>query len=78
MPAARVGDQILQDGPHCHAPIHPAAPTPTPQPHPPMPLAIVKGQANVFIGGVGSLRLESTMPQRMRPALARFLGQQVK
>ena len=27
--AARMGDQVLQDSPHCHAPIHPAAPTPT-------------------------------------------------
>jgi uncharacterized Zn-binding protein involved in type VI secretion len=40
-PAARVGDTVEQEGPHCHAPIHPAAPVPTPVPHPPMPLAII-------------------------------------
>jgi hypothetical protein len=41
MPAAITkGDNLKQDAPHCHAPIHPAAPTPTPAPHPAMPLAI--------------------------------------
>jgi uncharacterized Zn-binding protein involved in type VI secretion len=30
-----------QDAPHCHAPIHPAAPTPTPAPHPALPLQIM-------------------------------------
>lgn len=50
-PAARMGDQVLQDGPHCHAPIHPPAPVPTPVPHPPMPLAILVGVPNVMIGG---------------------------
>lgn len=39
--AARQTDKAIHDGPHCHAPIHPAAPTPTPVPHPPMPLDIV-------------------------------------
>ena len=39
--AARVGDQMKQTAPHCHAPIHPAAPTPTPQPHGAVPLAII-------------------------------------
>jgi len=24
-PAARLGDMVLQDSPHCHAPIHPPA-----------------------------------------------------
>ena len=33
-PAARMGDMVKQDAPHCHAPIHPPAPTPTPVPHP--------------------------------------------
>ena len=41
MPAARVGDNMLQEIPHCHAPIHPPAPTPTPVPHPGLPLAII-------------------------------------
>jgi uncharacterized Zn-binding protein involved in type VI secretion len=27
-------DKIMHDSPHCHAPIHPAAPVPTPVPHP--------------------------------------------
>jgi uncharacterized Zn-binding protein involved in type VI secretion len=34
-------DKAIHDGPHCHAPIHPAAPVPTPVPHPPVPLDIV-------------------------------------
>ena len=38
--AARMTDQMKQDAPHCHAPIHPPAPTPTPVPHPAMPLMI--------------------------------------
>lgn len=59
-PAARVGDKVLQDAPHCHAPIHPAAPVPTPTPHPAMPLAIIKGQNNVKIGGVPAARVTDT------------------
>jgi uncharacterized Zn-binding protein involved in type VI secretion len=54
--AARIGDMILQDAPHCHAPIHPAAPIPTPIPHPAMPLAIIKGQPNVLIGNMPAAR----------------------
>jgi uncharacterized Zn-binding protein involved in type VI secretion len=51
-PAARIGDQVLQTAPHCHAPIHPAALVPTPAPHPAMPLAIVSpGAPTVMIGG---------------------------
>ena len=57
MPAARMGDQVLQNGPHCHAPIHPPAPIPTPVPHPPLPLVIIKGQMNVLIGGMPAARL---------------------
>src|SRR5690242_14652954 len=40
-PAARMTDKTIHDGPHCHAPIHPAAPVPTPVPHPPVPLDIL-------------------------------------
>jgi uncharacterized Zn-binding protein involved in type VI secretion len=40
-PAARVTDLVLQDAPHCHAPIHPPAPVPTPVPHPALPLPIM-------------------------------------
>jgi uncharacterized Zn-binding protein involved in type VI secretion len=56
-PAARMGDQVLQMSPHCHAPIHPAAPVPTPTPHPAMPLAIVKGCPTVLIGGSPAARV---------------------
>ncbi len=55
--AARLGDMIKQDAPHCHAPIHPAAPVPTPVPHPALPLAIVKGAATVMIGGAPAARV---------------------
>ena len=61
--AARMGDMVKQDAPHCHAPIHPAAPVPTPTPHPAMPLAIIKGQANVMIGGKPAARMtDQTAP----------------
>lgn len=53
MPVASVMmDNVLHDSPHCHAPIHPAAPVPTPVPHPPVPHAILSGCApTVMIGG---------------------------
>ena len=61
--AARIGDKVLQDAPHCHAPIHPPAPTPTPLAHPAMPLPIVKGQPNVLIGGMPAARVvDTTVP----------------
>src|SRR4051812_39019449 len=58
--AARLGDLVLQDGPHCHAPIHPPAPVPTPVPHPPLPLMIIKGAPTVLIGGMPAARLSDT------------------
>jgi uncharacterized Zn-binding protein involved in type VI secretion len=62
-PAARIGDQVLQMSPHCHAPIHPPAPVPTPVPHPAMPLAIVKGCPTVLIGGSPAARVtDITVP----------------
>ena len=62
-PAARIGDFVLQSGPHCHAPIHPAAPVPTPVPHPPMQLAIVKGEPTVLIGKKPAARVSDiTVP----------------
>ena len=65
--AARMGDMIKQDSPHCHAPIHPPAPTPTPVPHPALPLPIVLGIPNVLIGNqpaaiVGSISGPCTLP----------------
>lgn len=51
--AARKTDNIKQDAPHCHAPIHPPAPTPTPQAHPAIPLAIMSPCVpTVKIGGL--------------------------
>jgi len=51
-PAARMSDMVLQDIPHCHAPIHPPAPVPTPLPHPALPLTILTACAmNVLIAG---------------------------
>ena len=49
-PAARMTDQVMQNNPHCHAPIHPPAPTPTVVPHPPMMLPIIKGHVTTLIG----------------------------
>ena len=60
MPAARLSDKVLQLGPHCHAPIHPAAPVPTPVPHPPMPLTIIKGLPKVLIGKLPAARVTDT------------------
>ncbi len=56
MNAARIGDLILQDAPHCHAPIHPPALVPACAPHPALPLAIIMGQPNVLIGSVPAAR----------------------
>ena len=62
-PAARMGDNVLQDAPHCHAPIHPAGPAPTPAPHPAMPLALIKGEPTVLIGGAAAARMtDQTAP----------------
>ena len=66
-PAARLGDMILQDSPHCHAPIHPPAPVPTAVPHPALPLTIIKGAATVLIGGQPAARLTDTSSPCMLP-----------
>jgi uncharacterized Zn-binding protein involved in type VI secretion len=59
-PAARMTDQVLSDAPHCHAPMHPAAPVPTPVPHPAMPQTLVKGLPTVLIGNLPAARLSDT------------------
>ena len=57
-PAARMSDMVLQTAPHCHAPIHPAAPTPTPVPHPALPLNIMPPCApTVLIGNLPAARV---------------------
>src|SRR5215467_2816445 len=58
--AARMTDLVLQSAPHCHAPIHPAAPVPTPLPHPAMPQTLVKGLPTVLIGGQPAARSTDT------------------
>lgn len=63
MNAARMTDLVLQDAPHCHAPIHPAALVPTPAPHPAMPLTIIKGCPTVLIGTLPAARVtDMTVP----------------
>jgi uncharacterized Zn-binding protein involved in type VI secretion len=56
-PAARVSDLVRQTLPHCHAPIHPAAPVPIPCPHPGLPLSLIKGEPRVLIGGLPAVRI---------------------
>ncbi len=65
--AARIGDNVKQDAPHCHAPIHPAAPVPTPVPHPALPLAIVKGAPTVMIGKMPAARVADMSAPCMLP-----------
>lgn len=65
--AARIGDMVKQDAPHCHAPIHPAAPVPTPVPHPALPLAIVKGAGTVMIGKKPAARVGDMSAPCMLP-----------
>jgi uncharacterized Zn-binding protein involved in type VI secretion len=57
-PAARVTDLVLQQAPHCHAPIHPPALVPTPVAHPALPLPIMPpGGVTVMIGGLPAARV---------------------
>jgi uncharacterized Zn-binding protein involved in type VI secretion len=63
-PAARIGDFIKQDAPHCHAPIHPLVPSA----HPALPLAIVKGAPNVLIGGKPAARMGDMSQPCVLPA----------
>ena len=79
MPAARIGDMVLQDAPHCHAPIHPAAPAPTPMPHPALPLPIVTGEFTVLIGGPPAARMtDKTKPCTLIPCVPAGPGLSLK
>ena len=59
---------VLQQAPHCHAPMHPAALVPTPAPHPALPLPIMSPCVpTVLIGGkpasvVGDMTKICTLP----------------
>lgn len=67
-PAARVGDQALQAAPHCHAPIHPAAPVPTPLAHPALPLAIMPpGSPTVLIDMMPAARVSDLTAECILP-----------
>ncbi len=44
------------------------APVPAPVPHPPVPVAIIKGQANVLIGGSPAARMTDTTAPCMLPS----------
>jgi uncharacterized Zn-binding protein involved in type VI secretion len=59
---------IKQDSPHCHAPIHPAAPVPTPLAHPALPLAINKGASTVKINNLAAARVTDTSAQCSLPS----------
>src|SRR4051812_38072616 len=64
-----MNDNTLHDGPHCHAPIHPAAPVPTPLPHPPVPLPILLGTVpNVIIGGMPAAVVSSMTKPCLLPS----------
>ncbi len=65
--AARMTDLVKQDAPHCHAPIHPPAPSPTPVPHPGLPLAIISGAPTVLIGNLPAANVGSTTMPCMLP-----------
>jgi len=67
-PAARLGDKVLQQAPHCHAPIHPAAPVPTSVPHPALPLTIIKGDPTVLIGNQPAARMTDMTQPCMLPS----------
>jgi uncharacterized Zn-binding protein involved in type VI secretion len=53
-------DKMKHDGPHCHAPIHPAAPVPTPVPHSCAEHLIIKGAATVKINNKPAVRVTDT------------------
>lgn len=78
--AAVVGDNVMHDSPHCHAPIHPAAPTPTPVAHPPIPQSIVGPPvAGVFIGKKPAINMMAmTKPCTIPPCVPGGPGKMLK
>lgn len=67
--AARKDDMVKHDSPHCHAPIHPAAPTPTPVAHPPVPRKIQSMcSPNVKTDGKEQAIVGSMTEQCMEPS----------
>jgi uncharacterized Zn-binding protein involved in type VI secretion len=67
-PAARQTDQTMHQSPHCHAPIHPPAPTPTPLAHPPMPLPIMSNTVpTVLINNMPAATVTSMTQPCMLP-----------
>ncbi len=64
LPAARVGDKVMQTSPHCHCTIHPPSIPPTPVPHPSIPFMIIPpGAPTVLIGGMPAARVgDMTQP----------------
>ncbi len=67
--AARMTDMMKQDAPHCHAPIHPPAPTPTPVAHPALPLTIVSATApTVMINSLAAAIVGSISTPCMLPS----------
>lgn len=62
-------DKVMHDSPHCHAPIHPAAPVPTPVPHPPVPIDIVlKCVPTVMINNLQAAVVTSMTKPCMMPS----------
>lgn len=60
-----------QDSPHCHAPIHPPAPTPTPVAHPALPLNLTgPGALTVMVNNMpGCVIGDMSMPCMMPPCV---------
>ena len=62
-------DKVMHDSPHCHAPIHPAAPVQTPVPHPTIPIDIVlKCVPTVMINNLQAAVVTSMTKPCMMPS----------
>ena len=66
---ARMTDMCKRDTPHCHAPIHPPAPTPTPVAHPDLPLQITLNTSpTVKINGLAAATVTSQTTPCLLPS----------